>query len=363
MSDNANQNPQFRGQILETAGTIETGSRVIASPSDLPIQGTDTCLDIKLTTPQALTITLPALATLATVPGGRKLRILDANGSWGAYPVTLNGAGSDKIDGESSVTLSQPWGGVEIESRGTYWHVSLSGVVGLGGMGGGFGPDLLPTPGLSDDDEFNGATLGSTWQLLGATQQVGEPQRGATIVDPNVVRYSQTLRTGWLLFQPDAAAYLSKALLTPMSQGAVYCKFSMDANAGVGPDAFVLLLCQTSAGNLDINNCVTISLQRATADFTWTVKAEKRVAGVATTVYTKTLDSLVQPFDRMQITRDAGNFAFYIGSEAGGMKSLGTTAAAIAPDRIGIAGSNTGGPSPIYGVDYVRRLDGVYPTI
>lgn len=67
MSDNANLNAQFRGQILESASTIETGSRVIASPSDLPILGTDTCLDIKLTVPQALAITLPSLAQLATV--------------------------------------------------------------------------------------------------------------------------------------------------------------------------------------------------------------------------------------------------------------------------------------------------------
>jgi len=363
VSDNANLNAQFRGQILESASTIETGSRVIASPSDLPILGTDTCLDIKLTVPQALAITLPSLAQLATVVGGRKLRILDANGSWGTYPVTLNASGADKIDGESSITLSQPWGGVEIESRGTYWHVSLSGVVGLGGMGGGFGPDLLPTPANADDDEFNGTTLASSWQLFGAALQAGDPSRGATIVGPNVVRVSQTLRTGWLLFQPDASAYFSKLLSTPMTQGAIYCKFSMDANDSVGPDAFGLLLCQSTAGNIDIDNAVSVSILRSTADFTWTVKAEKRVAGVSTTVYSKTLDSLVQPFDRIQINRNGGNVLFFIGSEAGGMKYLGTIAAAINPDRVAMAGFNTGGPSTIYGLDYIRRVDGVNPTV
>jgi hypothetical protein len=363
MSDNANLNPQFRGQILETASTIETGSRVIASPSDLPILGTDTCLDIKLTVPQALAITLPSLAQLATVVGGRKLRILDANGSWGTCPVTLNASGADKIDGESSITLSQPWGGVEIESRGTYWHVSLSGVVGLGGMGGGFGPDLLPTPAAADDDEFNGTTLASSWQLFGAALQAGDPSRGATIVGPNMVRVSQTLRTGWLLFQPDATAGISKLLSTPMTQGAIYCKFSMDANDSVGPDAFSLALCQSALGNIDLDNAVSVTIQRATADYTWTVIAEKRVAGVSTTVYSKTLDSLVQPFDRIQINRNGGSFLFFIGSEAGGMKYLGTAAAAINPDRVAMLGNNTGGPSTIYGLDYIRRVDGVNPTV
>lgn len=363
MSDNANLNAQFRGQILESASTIETGSRVIASPSDLPILGTDTCLDIKLTVPQALAITLPSLAQLATVVGGRKLRILDANGSWGTYPVTLNASGADKIDGESSITLSQPWGGVEIESRGTYWHVR--GVVGLGGMGGGFGPDLLPTPAAADDDEFNGTTLASSWQLFGAALQAGDPSRGATIVGPYVVRVSQTLRTGWLLFQPslsDASVYFSKLLSTPMTQGAIYCKFSMDANGSVGPDVFGLALCQSALGNIDLDNAVLVSIQR-TADCTWTVIAEKKVAGVSTAVYSKTLDSLVQPFDRIQINRNGGSFLFFIGSEAGGMKYLGTIAAAINPDRVAMSGFNTGGPSTIYGLDYIRRVDGVNPTI
>ena len=57
-------------------------------------------------------------------------------------------------------------------------------------MEGGFGPDLLPTPANADDDEFNGLTLSSAWQLLGATVQAGDPQRGVTIVGPNVVRQS-----------------------------------------------------------------------------------------------------------------------------------------------------------------------------
>lgn len=363
MSDNANLNAQFRGQILESASTIETGSRVIASPSDLPILGTDTCLDIKLTVPQALAITLPSLAQLATVVGGRKLRILDANGSWGTYPVTLNASGADKIDGESSITLSQPWGGVEIESRGTYWHVSLSGVVGLGGMGGGFGPDLLPTPANADDDEFNGLTLSPAWQLLAATAQAGEPQRGATIVGPNVVRQSVTARTGWLLFQPDASAYYSKLLASALTTGLIYAKFSMDSNAGAGTNGFALLLGQSAAGNLDVNNAVSLTLARTGGSNTWMITAEQRVGGISTTVYSATLDSFVQPIDRMQIYRDGTTYRFAVGSEAGGFKDLGSTVNAISPDRVGVAGVAVGGPSPVFGIDYIRRQDGTFPTI
>ena len=176
--------------------------------------------------------------------------------------------------------------------------------------GGGFGPDLLPTPANADDDEFNGLTLSSAWQLLGATVQAGDPQRGVTIVGPNVVRQSLSVRSGWFMFQPDVGAYYSKLLATSLTTGMVYAKFSMDSNAGVGPDAFALLLGQSTAGNLDIDNAVSVSLGRAVGSNTWTLKAEKRVAAVSTTVYTATLDSFVQPFDRMQIYRNGTTFAF-----------------------------------------------------
>ena len=113
----------------------------------------------------------------------------------------------------------------------------------------------------------------------------------------------------------------------------VYAKFSMDSNAGAGPDVFALLLGQSTAGNLDIDNAVSVSLGRAVGSNTWTLKAEKRVAAVSTTVHTATLDSFVQPFDRMQIYRNGTTFAFlWVRRRAD--QGAGIYDAALAPDRM-----------------------------
>lgn len=364
MSTTPNIVPSFLGSVLPAASHPSVGERIVTTLADLlPLLATDTAIGMALVSPAPATLTLPALSAIGAEPGLRVIRIFDRLGQWGDNPFTVVASGTDKIDGESSVTLSQPFGCIILESRGTYWHVDASGLLGFGGMGGGFGPDLLPTPATTDDDEFNGLTLSSAWQLLGATVQVGDPQRGVSIVGPNVVRQSLSVRNGWFMFQPDVAAYYSKLLATSLTTGMVYVKFSMDSNAGVGPDVFALLLGQSTAGNLDIDNAVSVSLGRAVGSNTWTLKAEKRVAAVSTTVYTATLDSFVQPFDRMQIYRNGTTFAFFVGSEAGGFKALGSTTAALAPDRMAFGGSATGGPSPVFGLDYVRRLDGVYPTV
>ena len=276
---------------------------------------------------------------------------------------TVAASGADKIDGESSVTLSQPFGCIILESRGTYWHVDASGLLGFGGMGGGFGPDLLPTPANADDDEFNGLTLSSAWQLLGATVQAGDPQRGVTIVGPNVVRQSLSVRSGWFMFQPDVGAYYSKLLATSLTTGMVYAKFSMDSNAGVGPDAFALLLGQSTAGNLDIDNAVSVSLGRAVGEATHgPSRPEARCRGQHHGLHSNARQfcAAVRPHANLSQRND---IRVFVGSEAGGFKALGSTTAALAPDRMAFGGFATGGPSPVFGLDYVRRLDGVYPTV
>ena len=71
----------------------------------------------------------------------------------------------------------------------------------------------------------------------------------------------------------------------------------------------------------------------------------------------------MQPIDRMQIYRDGTTYRFAVGSEAGGFKDLGSTVNAISPDRVGVVGIAVDGPSPVFGIDYIRRKDGTFPTI
>ena len=70
----------------------------------------------------------------------------------------------------------------------------------------------------------------------------------------------------------------------------------------------------------------------------------------------------MQPFDRMQIYRNGTTFRF-CGFEAGGFRALGSTTVCARARPDGVWWFATGGPSPVFGLDYVRRLDGVYPTV
>lgn len=363
MSDSMNANPSFVGQVMQTGGVLEMGARTIASSADLPILATDQ--NLQVTANQDLTVALPLPADLGTEPGARKLRFFDGAGVWGAHPITFVGSGGALIDGQPQVTISQPWGSVEFEWRGTYWHaIGLN--AGFGGLNA-FGVDLPPDAAQSDDDEFNAPALVSDWTVTGATVVPGDPQRGGAFAGPATVRYSQALRAGWLLIQASSdgnVVEFHKPLATALTQGAVYTRFSMDGNSTVGPDAFAFSLMQTSAGIPDIHNQVSVTLQRSVADNSWTIVASNNIAGVATTVYTATLTQMTQPVARFQITRNGTAFAMYAGSSTGGMKHLGSfTSGALNPDRLVFTVSTTGAPSSIVGIDYVRRLDGVNPTV
>ena len=84
----------------------------------------------------------------------------------------------------------------------------------------------------------------------------------------------------------------------------------------------------------------------------------------AVTVYTATLTQMTQPVARLQITRNGTTFALYAGSSQGGMKFLGSfVSAGLNPDRLVITAATTGVPPSIFGLDYVRRIDGVNPTV
>ena len=366
MSDNTNSNPAFVGQVVQTAGVLEMGERVIASPSDLPIVGTDQNLTFALTSPQSLSVDLPNIASLGTIAGGRKIRCFDKNGDWGANPVTFNGTGGALIDGVASVTVSQPFGGVVFEWRGTYWHATGLNAS-FGGFTGAVTVDAPPETANPADDEFNAATLGDEWAVFGSTVDPAPPARGATFAGPAQVRVSQAVRTGWLMVQPSSdsnPATIHRSLGAAMTQGMVYAKFSMDSNASIGPDIFTFALTQSSAGNPDFNNAVFLELRRAVADDQWTLTAGRKIAGVGTTTYTTTITLPFQPVSRVQITRNGTRFDVYAGSSPGGMKFLGTfTSGALNPDRIAISVSNFDYATTIYGLDYVRRLDGVNPTV
>ncbi len=364
MSDSMNANPSFVGQVLLTGGVLEMGARTIASSADLPIVATDQNLNV--TAAQDLTITLPLPAALGTESGSRKLRFFDGAGVWGAHPVTFVTSGGALIDGQPQVTISQPWGSVEFEWRGTYWHATGLNAS-FGGLGGGLGIDFPPDAAQTDDDEFNALTLGTEWTVTGAAVVVGDPQRGGAFAGPATVRHSQSLRTGWLLIQPSSdgnPVQYHKPLVTALTQGAVYTRFSMDSNATVGPDSFSFSLMQTLAGVPDLNNEASVSLQRSVADNSWTIVASKTIAGVNATVYTATLTQMTQPVARLQITRNGTTFALYAGSSQGGMKFLGSfVSAGLNPDRLVITAATTGVPPSIFGLDYVRRIDGVNPTV
>jgi hypothetical protein len=359
-----NANPSFVGQVLLTGGVLEMGARTIASSADLPIVATDQNLNV--TAAQDLTITLPLPAALGTESGSRKLRFFDGAGVWGAHPVTFVASGGALIDGQPQVTISQPWGSVEFEWRGTYWHATGLNTS-FGGFTGAVTVDAPPETANAADDEFNAATLGDEWAVFGSTVDPAAPARGATFAGPAQVRLSQAVRTGWLMIQPSSdstPATIHRSLGAPMTQGMVYAKFSMDSNASIGPDIFTFALTQSSAGNPDFNNAVFLELRRSVADNQWTLTAGHNMAGVPTTIYTTTVTLPFQPVSRVQITRNGTRFDVYAGSSPGGMKFLGTfTSGALNPDRIAISVSNFDYATTIYGLDYVRRLDGVNPTV
>lgn len=69
----------------------------------------------------ALTLTLPAASAVSE---GRKFTIKDESGNASTYNITINRAGSDTIDGETSVVISGNYDSIDIYRGGSgNWHV------------------------------------------------------------------------------------------------------------------------------------------------------------------------------------------------------------------------------------------------
>ena len=239
----------------------------------------------------------------------------------------------------------------------------------------GFQSFLAPAPPLAASDpvsdEFDDSVLDSSWirlhSVLGTV-----PQRGAGFAPPGpAARESLSQRPGWYLLQPSADGNLCgihKSIPSPTATGLYYCRFSMDSNQTVPSsiDGITLSLCQTINGDeVDTDNIVSVILTRDTADNTWTVKMSRKIAGVAATIYLQSLDSFSQPITQMAIAyaSDLNTWVGMVGSDAGGWKILGTlVSGALSPDRIFISTVSTAQPNAIFGLDYVRREQGLLPV-
>ena len=69
----------------------------------------------------ALTLTLPAVSTVSE---GRKFTIKDESGNASVYNIIINRAGSDTIDGETSVIISGDYNSVDIyKGASGKWHI------------------------------------------------------------------------------------------------------------------------------------------------------------------------------------------------------------------------------------------------
>lgn len=370
MTASASVNPDLRGFIVDTAIVRYLGDRLVELPADLVLDEADTSLAVAMNPPAIAVFELPDPSTLSDIPGSKRLRFFDSIGQAGAYNILINATGGALIDGVPQISIVGNWGAVEVEWRGTYWHAaSTFNVMTLGGV---FGLDGQPTPVDADSDEFNAEELSADWALgSNVALDPDPPARGETFSGPALVRISTTQRPGWLLLQPsddNPGALFHKPLAAPLANGFLYLKFSMDSNENIpASDVFQFGIFQTttSLGEIipDLDNCVVIGLARDTSDNSWNLVANYKVAGVGATLYDKTLDSFTQPFTRMAVGRDGTNFRVYVGSESGGFKHVGSFSGAINPDRVAFVVNNNSAPAGVYGIDYVRRIDGVLPTV
>lgn len=122
MSDTGNVFPDLRGLIVDVSGIRFLGERRITASADLPDRDGDYTLAIAITPAAPATYTLPNPLQLGTVPGSAVRRVFDPIGQASTENITIVASGGALIDGAASVVISQAFGMVELEWRGTYWH-------------------------------------------------------------------------------------------------------------------------------------------------------------------------------------------------------------------------------------------------
>lgn len=147
--------PDYRGRIVDSSGFRILGERRIVVADDLAITADDFTLAVARSPAGPSTIPLPTPAEVSDIPGARRFRIYDALGNAGTHNITITGTGGALIDGQSSVVISANWGGIDIEWRGTYWHVTNAGfsaaaapIAHAASHRAGGSDDLLTAPGI-----------------------------------------------------------------------------------------------------------------------------------------------------------------------------------------------------------------------
>lgn len=233
---------------------------------------------------------------------------------------------------------------------------------------GGLSLDAKPATPHADDDEFDATTLSTSWSKH-FTTVVDPPKRGAGFLvssTPASMRTSLTQRRGWLLMQAESSqgdAAISKVLSSAFTGGLIYTKVSIDGDNSIQQNYFAFGICQTLSGGIDGFNLMQVALNKDGADNSWLLTATAIEAGT-TAVYTDSLDSFLTPICRMAIGIDGNDIHFFAGGEQGNFKHLGYyTKSTFTPARIFFNNWNGQGVPPVNGIDYVRRLDGAFPTV
>lgn len=104
------------GGTLNTSALITSVYSQLALAGNLTIASTDTYTHYKVDASAARSITLPAASA---VGAGRYYIFSDSTGTANTNNITINRAGSDTIDGATSVALTHAYGALQLVSDGT----------------------------------------------------------------------------------------------------------------------------------------------------------------------------------------------------------------------------------------------------
>jgi len=107
------------GNFVAGSITAEIIDRVVSVSSTHTIASIDQYTTYLLdSTSAAFTVNLPSAAT---VGAGRKYRLKDSAGKAGTNVITIDGSGSETIDGQTTYKLNENYESVTIVSNGTNW--------------------------------------------------------------------------------------------------------------------------------------------------------------------------------------------------------------------------------------------------